>query len=204
MEFREKIKRKAASLFFQIGIKKVKMDTIAQELKVSKRTIYEYFRNKDSLIRETLDLIQDEQNEINKRILEESDNIIEAVLGLLKNGSELLAGINPRYYTDLQRLYPEIWNEKIRQSKFHSYQLILSLLKRGKDQGIYKKEIKEEIIARILLEQLYLLSDQDIFPSREFSISEIYENIIISMTRGVATQKGLDLLEKHQEAAKFK
>lgn len=202
MEFQEKIKREAASLFFQIGVKKVKMDTIAQNLKVSKRTLYENFKNKDSLIRETLDLIQDEQNSINNKILKESDNIIEAVLSLLKNGSELLAGINPKYFKDLQRLYPEIWDEKIRESKFHSYQLILNLLKKGKKQGIYRKDIKEEIIARILIEQLYMLSDQNIFPAKEFSITEVYENIIISMTRGVATQKGLDLLEEYQEAAK--
>ncbi len=202
MEFREKIKREAASLFFQIGVKKVKMDTIAQNLKVSKRTLYENFKNKDSLIRETLDLLHDEQNDINNKILEESDNIIEAVLSLLRNGSELLAGINPRYYKDLQRLYPEIWDEKVRQGKIDSYQLILNLLKRGKKQGIYRKDIKEEIIARILIEQLYMLSDQSIFPAKEFSITEVYENIIISMTRGVATQKGLDLLEEYQEAAK--
>lgn len=202
MEFREKIKREAASLFFQIGVKKVKMDTIAQNLKVSKRTLYENFKNKDSLIRETLDLLHDEQNDINNKILEESDNIIEAVLSLLRNGCELLAVINPRYYKDLQRLYPEIWHEKVSQGKIDSYQLILNLLERGKSQGIYRKDIKEEIIARILIEQLYMLSDQNIFPAKEFSITEVYENIIISMTRGVATQKGLDLLEEYQEAAK--
>jgi TetR/AcrR family transcriptional regulator, cholesterol catabolism regulator len=56
MGFREEIKREAIGLFFKMGVKNVRMDTIAQRLKVSKRTIYENFKNKDSLIREAIDL----------------------------------------------------------------------------------------------------------------------------------------------------
>ncbi len=201
MDFREEIKREAATLFFQLGVKKVKMDTIAQRLKVSKRTIYENFRNKDTLIRDTIDFVQKEQNDINKKILNESDNIIKAVLGLLKNGSELLSRINQLYYSDLQRLYPNIWDDKIKESKIHSCNLILELLKKGKREGIYRKDTNEEIIALILIQQLYMLSDQNVFPGTRFSISQVYENIIITMTRGLATAKGLKLLEDYQVQA---
>jgi TetR/AcrR family transcriptional regulator, cholesterol catabolism regulator len=201
MGFREEIKREAIGLFFKMGVKNVRMDTIAQRLKVSKRTIYENFKNKDSLIREAIDLSQKEQNEIHEKIVSESGNVIEAVLSLLKNGSEMLSGINPRYYADLQRLYPGIWNEKIRQSKLHSHQLIRDLLKKGIHEGIYREDINEEIISLILIEQLYMLLDEKILPTGEFSIVEVYENIIITMTRGLATPKGLKLLENYQQHA---
>lgn len=202
MDVREKILREASGLFFQMGIKRVKMDNIAQRLKISKRTIYENFKDKDSLIRETIDLNNKEQISLNNKILTESETIIEAVLTLLKNGSEMLSQINPGFYKDLQRLYPKIWKEKIQESKIHSHQLIMELLKKGKDQGIYMKYINEDIIALILIEQLFMLSDQSIFPASKFSIVEVYENIIISMTRGVATAKGLKLLEEYQHTKK--
>lgn len=198
MEIRERITRKAADMFIIMGIKRVKMDTIAQKLNISKRTIYDNFINKDALIRATIDLAQKEQNNINNKIIHNSENIIEAVLSLLKNGSDLLAGINPQYYTDLKRLYPDIWKENIEQSKEHSFKLILELLKRGKEEGIYRQEINEEIITLILTGQLYMLFEQKLFPAGKFSIVEVYENIIINMTRGVATNKGLELLEKHK------
>lgn len=204
MDPREKITRAATELYFKMGIKRVKMDTIAQKLNISKRTIYDNFRNKDSLIRTTIDLSQKEQNNINNKIINESENIIVAVLDILQNGSKLLDIINPQYFTDLKRLYPEIWEEKIEESKEHSYKLILDLLRKGKEQGVYRKEIKEEIFAIILIGQLYyLLYDQKIFPANKFSIVEVYENIIISMTRGLASQKGLSLLEKYQEIARY-
>ncbi len=199
MDVKERITRVAAEMFFTMGIKRVKMDTIAQKINVSKRTIYDIFRNKDSLIRATIDLSQKEQNDINNKIIDNSENIIDAVLSLLQNGSELLAGIDPQYYADLKRLYPDIWKEKIEKSKEYSFRLILELLKRGKDEGVYRQEINEEIITIILTGQLYMLSDQKLFPDKKFSIVEVYENIIINMTRGVATKKGLELLEKHNK-----
>ena len=201
MEVREKIIREAAELFLLKGVKKVKMDNIAKKIKVSKRTIYENFNNKDSLIRATIDLAQKEQLELNNMILSGSENIIEAVLALLKNGSEMLARINPDYFSDLKRLYPRIWKEKIEQSKVHSCKFILELLKEGKKQGFYRDDINEEIIALILIEQLSMLSDQKFFTDEKFSLVEIYENIIISMTRGVATGKGLELLEKYRQTS---
>jgi TetR/AcrR family transcriptional regulator, cholesterol catabolism regulator len=198
MEFNEEIKKEAIGLFFRMGVKKVKMDTIARRMKISKRTIYESFRDKETLITEAIDYLQSEQNEINNKILKESGNTIEAVLELLKNGSALLSKISPKYFQDLQRLYPKIWNEKIKKSKIHSYELIHCLLKKGTGEGIYRKDINEEIISLILIEQLYMLSDPHLFPGKKFPLGEIYENIILTMTRGLLTAKGLKLLEAYQ------
>lgn len=201
MEIRESIIREASGLFILMGVKKVKMDIVAKRLKISKRTIYENFKDKDSLIRATIDLFQQEQNEINKKILDDSENIIEAVLNLLKYGSEILGKINPKYYSDLQRLYPKIWKEKIEQNKVELCKFTLELLKKGKEQGLYRDDLNVEIIAHILIEQLTMLSDQRFIAGRKFSPVEIYENIVISMTRGIATVKGLELLEKYHPDA---
>ena len=194
---KDRIARKALEMFFRYGIKKVKMDNIAQSLNISKRTIYENYRNKDTLIRAAIDLSQKEYTDFSSAAISQYDNIIDAVLGHLKFGSELLASINPKYYDDLKRLYPVIWKEKIEESKVQSYKTILELLKKGKDQGIYRPDINEEIIAIIMTGQIYMLSDRIIFPRNRFSIVEVYENIVISMTRGVATSKGLALLDEH-------
>jgi TetR/AcrR family transcriptional regulator, cholesterol catabolism regulator len=197
MDFREIIIMVAGDLFLQQGVKDVTMDVIAKKLKVSKRTIYFYFKDKNALIKAAGDKAIKEQNALNNKIIQESDNTISAILALLKNGSQLLSTINPKYFTDLQRLYPGIWRENIQQSKIHSYKLILELLKQGKNEGNYRKEIKEEIIAFIFIEQLYMITDQRIFPPGKFSLVEVYENIIINMARGIATSQGLKLIETH-------
>jgi len=199
MDIREKIIAEAGKLFMTNGVKKIKMDTIAKKLMISKRTIYESFKNKDELIRETLDYEHRKHVDINNAIIERSDNIIEAVLLFLKTGSEILSQVNPDYFSDLKRLYPAIWKGKVQESKMYTFKLILGLLKKGKEQGIYLEDINEEIIALILIEQLFLISDQTVFPPSRYPITEVYENIIVSMTRGVATRRGLELLEKYRQ-----
>jgi TetR/AcrR family transcriptional regulator, cholesterol catabolism regulator len=202
MELRDEIKKEAIGLFFRTGVKKIKMDTIARKMKISKRTIYENFKDKETLIKEAIDFSQREQNEANKKILKESGNTIEAILGLLKIGSALLSSINPIYFQDLRRLYPKIWNEKINQSKSHSHEVIHSLLNKGIKEGIYRKNINEELISLILIEQLYMLSDSQIFP-KKFSIVELFENMILTMTRGLLTRKGLQLLESYLQNSHY-
>ncbi|MCU0359257.1 MAG: TetR/AcrR family transcriptional regulator [Bacteroidia bacterium] len=47
MEANEKILHTSLQMFFRYGIKHVTMDDIAKELGMSKKTIYQYFKEKD-------------------------------------------------------------------------------------------------------------------------------------------------------------
>ena len=63
-EIKEKILQLATTMFFQHGIRKVKMDDIANYLKISKRTLYELYQNKEDLLYEVF--VLNNQREIKK------------------------------------------------------------------------------------------------------------------------------------------
>jgi AcrR family transcriptional regulator len=50
MEPQEKILKSSLELFFKYGIKRVTMDDIAKELGMSKKTIYQFYKEKDDLV----------------------------------------------------------------------------------------------------------------------------------------------------------
>ena len=50
IDTRERIKQKAHDLFMQYGLRSVSMDDIANSLGMSKKTIYQYFADKDELV----------------------------------------------------------------------------------------------------------------------------------------------------------
>ncbi len=52
---RERIRQKADDLFMQLGTRNVSMDDIARELGMSKKTIYQYYSEKDELVNAVLD-----------------------------------------------------------------------------------------------------------------------------------------------------
>jgi TetR/AcrR family transcriptional regulator, cholesterol catabolism regulator len=50
MEMKERIQQKANDLFRRYGVKSITMDEIAAQLGASKKTIYQYFSDKDELV----------------------------------------------------------------------------------------------------------------------------------------------------------
>lgn len=173
------------------------MEVISKKLNISKRKIYLYFKNKNTLIKATCDKFRTEQNDINNTILLNSDNAIDAVAGFLTNGTRLLSEINPCYFADLKRLYPKIWRDTVKQSKINTYDLVLRLLTRGQQERIFMKSINIDIIARVIIEQLYMITDEAIYPPEGFFAAEVYKSILVSMIRGITTKKGLQLFEEY-------
>ena len=50
MEVQDRIKQRADELFRRYGIRSVTMDEIAAQLGISKKTIYQYYTDKDQLV----------------------------------------------------------------------------------------------------------------------------------------------------------
>jgi AcrR family transcriptional regulator len=50
MEQRDRIQEKANEMFMRYGIRSVSMDDIAGQLGMSKKTLYQYFSDKDELV----------------------------------------------------------------------------------------------------------------------------------------------------------
>ncbi len=79
-------------MFLTLGFKSVAMDDIANELGISKKTIYQHYGTKDDLVRattiylfETISAGIDEICAVNKNPIEELFEIKEYVLRNLKN-----------------------------------------------------------------------------------------------------------------------
>ncbi len=186
----------ATRLFLANGIRNIRMDDIASEMSISKRTIYEQLVNKDNLIRYSLDNLIRKQREASDTILGANNNVVEAIIAFLKKGNEILLSINPLFFKDLKRYYPEIWEEMVRRNNQSNYQTTRELLARGVKEGFYRKEININLVARIFVEQLNIFSNHEFFSSGEFSVTEVFNNLVINYTRGIATPEGVKLIDE--------
>src|SRR4051812_9298045 len=90
-----RIKEKAHELFMRYGLRSVSMDDIANGLGMSKKTIYQYYADKDELV---LGVIDDELTR-NKRVCEldreRSDNAIHEIFLAMDMVVELFSSMNP-------------------------------------------------------------------------------------------------------------
>ena len=95
------------SLFFKYGIKSISVDDITHNLGISKKTFYQFFNNKEDVIKViSKDFIN--QNLLkNREIIEDNTNVIEKILKIYKHLLEEFHTCNPRFLYDIKK-YPQI------------------------------------------------------------------------------------------------
>lgn len=196
MNVKERIVSEAAAMFIRNGIKSITMDDIACNLGVSKRTIYELFKDKNELLTECLEHHISINMSENLKILAESQNMIEAMLKFLKRGTEAMEEINFSFFTDLQKYHPKVFKDIVVANRHKNIDFTMSMLQRGIDEGVFRNNIKTELVAIMLREQIDLMSKPDIFPYSKYSRSEVFTSIVINFTRGISTPKGTELMDE--------
>ncbi|UZO81306.1 TetR/AcrR family transcriptional regulator [Aquimarina sp. ERC-38] len=192
---REKIIEKANDLFLNFGFKSITMDDLASEMGISKKTIYTHFQNKTKLVEATtdhtfcairtgIDTILEEKREP----IEELFTIKAFVINHLKNEKA-----SPQY--QLQKYYPKIY-ATLKKKQFEVMQdCVIENLNRGIANGVFLKHINIEFISRIYFMGMNSIKDQDMFPNKQFEVAELQQNYLEYHIRGIATNKGLQILD---------
>jgi hypothetical protein len=192
MDIRNKIIDSAGKLFVENGIKLVTMDMIAQSMGISKRTIYENFKDKDDLLSNFLvkSMIQHKGELI--RIMGESKNVIEALFNFGTYNKDSMAGINPLFFKDLKKYHSDIHSKVINNGEVRNHELTYTVLKRGQNEGIFIREIDLEI-ANLFIH--YMMGFFDVVGDEtKCKVSKILTSVHLPYLRGICTEKGKDLL----------
>lgn len=79
VELRERIITAATEAFTSKGIKSITMDDIAAALGISKRTLYEVFSDKESLLKECILKAQADRDKYLQKVFEQSHNVLEVI-----------------------------------------------------------------------------------------------------------------------------
>ena len=199
MDIKDRIIEEATEMFFRSGIKAITMDDIARELGISKRTIYELFRDKEELLRECLIYYDNKFDEEFELIEMESDNAVSEVIGLIKIGIYALKTVNPIMVTDMKKYHYNIYKDVLKVSQNKRVKQIRTILRRGIQQKLFRDNIDLEAVSILLNTQLQIVSDDNVFPEKHFSRVVVFENVVINFFRGISTQKGIELIDRYFE-----
>ena len=172
------------------------MDDIAASIGISKRTVYETFKDKTELVHTCLKRLMQVQDKKNQEIISGSANVIEAIFLFMQEGIKAMNAINPVFFVDMKKYYLPIWKLLHDENKEKAYRMTHTMLRKGVNEGLFRKDINISIVSKLFHEQANLVSDDHIFPREEFVLSEVYQNLIINFTRGISTNKGIDIIDK--------
>ena len=105
MEIREKIIEEALSQFLTYGIRNVTMDRIAANIGISKRTVYEIFKDKTELIHTCIKELRQKHEERNHEIISSSRNVIDTIFTFMREGIKNMSSINPVFFMDMKKFW---------------------------------------------------------------------------------------------------
>ncbi len=198
MDYTNRIAEEAESLFMRYGIRAVTMDRIAHELGMSKRTIYEKFSDKDSLLEYVIRRKADKQKEIFYHLMNESDNVIEVIFKILETAFDQMSGMNPSYMMDIKKYHHRVYDAVCKRGELRNSELSLAILKRGVGEGVFRDEINIEIVNEGIHGFIDSAHSSDIFHGNRFSRMEIFDNLLFNYMRGISTEEGVIFLEQYR------
>jgi AcrR family transcriptional regulator len=199
METKTRILHGAEELFFKYGIKSVTMDDIAKHLAISKKTIYQFFEDKNELV-ETLMSVALKKDECEfKQIQTDSENVIVEVFNMMKHMGNMFSKINPNIFYDLQKYHPNAW----KQFKVFKHECMAKMvegsIERGIKEGLVRTDINAKVIARLRIEEVEMGLNPEIFPPDKFKMLDVQLAMIDHFLHGICTLKGHKLINKYKE-----
>lgn len=175
------------------------MDDISRHLAVSKKTIYQYFKDKDYLV----DRLTHQTLKVNEcefdRIQNQQNDPIAEIMEMMKHVKMMFSRMNPNLFYDMMRYHPSSWQ----RFKVFKEQKMLSMveanLQRGMQMGLYREDLNYKVIARLRMEQITLAMNPDAFPPDKFSHVDVQMQILTHFLYGVCTLKGHKLINKYRQ-----
>lgn len=186
----------ASGLFILKGIKNVTIDEIARHLKMSKKTIYQYFPSKSLLVNSCVSSVL---NFKRKEILQVFDLNLDPITEMLELGKlneETFRMFSKNVLKDLRNFYPEAWFLIEEFKEKDVFPQLLDNLNAGILQGIYRENIQANIVAYIYIGLLDSAMMQHSILKTEISLDEVYKEHLKMHMYSICSENGRDTLEK--------
>jgi AcrR family transcriptional regulator len=194
---RTEITVSAFEQFRQYGFKNVTMDDIARNIGVSKKTLYEQFKDKDELVLETVKYMLAKNQEEIENAFKSAKNAVEQIIAILFIMERMVRGMNLVCYVDLTRHYPAAYKYLQEHKESFLFQCISENLRQGIHEGLYRADIDVEIISRFRMESALIVFQNNIFPQEKYDTVTVNNQIFANYMYGIASLSGHKLITKY-------
>jgi TetR/AcrR family transcriptional regulator, cholesterol catabolism regulator len=192
---KQQIIEKSLIAFMQRGFKAVTVDEIAALNNISKKTLYELFKDKDAIVCEAVSAFNCNLEEHQLEIIRSSQNAVEEVALIMQMIENKLKQMNINCFMDLQKYYPQALNNFAQNKQVH-IEMLLANIKRGVKEGLYRKNLSIELIANLRMETMFHFLTTPTAMNR-FSFVEMQLHQIQLFLYGICTIKGHELIDKY-------
>ena len=195
----ERIKQTAHGLFMQFGLRSVSMDDIANSLGISKKTIYQFYQDKDALVEDVIASIIEHNQFCCQKDREGSMNAIHEIFLAMDFMMEIFKSMNPSLVFDMQKYYPGAFLKFSEHKNNYMQGMIKTNILRGIEEELYREDLQVEILSRFRVESMMLPFNPDFQSKVKFNLAVIEEELILHFLFGMVSLKGYKMAIKYQQ-----
>jgi TetR/AcrR family transcriptional regulator, cholesterol catabolism regulator len=198
----EKIVDTSFNLFKSLGFRAVTVEYLCAQLRISKKTFYQYFENKeevvDLVVSNMISQIMDECREA----IQDSSNAIDEIFLSLAFANKDLQDMNPIFLHDLSKYHNESYDKfMVHFHEFH-HDVIEKNIRRGVQEGLYRDGLNIEILTKFRLHTIFMCFDQNIFPKEKFNLLDVTHQLLENFLFGIATKEGFNTIQEYKKKYK--
>jgi AcrR family transcriptional regulator len=125
------------------------MDEVARHCNVSKKTIYQYFPDKDSLVKTIMERHMAEDVCQIDRLLAQELSALEEVLKISEFMKKDMLEIHPSVLFDLKKYHSSAYEVFEKHRDGHFMQVVSQNLRKGIEEGVYRANIDVRLFSRL-------------------------------------------------------
>jgi len=191
---KDKIIKKATDMFLKLGFKSVTMDDIACEMCISKKTIYKYFSNKESLIEEGTEVVHQKIHSMMDEVMAQNHNAIAENFQMREMFKQMFQSFDQSPAYQLKKHYPEIYEKMMANEIEDCSHMFRQNIEKGIKEGLYRKETDVEAAVKFYYTLIFSINENTMLEKDAY---ELEAKALEYHTRAIATAKGIVELEEH-------
>lgn len=178
-------------LFFQFGFSRVTMDELAQELGVSKKTLYKYFTSKEDLLRAIFQRFSTNAGCMHDALEQENmESYVAGIHGFVEHMSGIMSRISQQFARDLLRNAPHIWDELLDWRRNAIDRMFVELMTAGQRIHAVRMDMTPNEISETYRVVIDSVLHPEMLSSGVYNAATIYRTIIQLMFYGILTTEG--------------
>ncbi len=186
----EQIIKATAKLFMKYGIRSVTMDEVAKELTISKKTLYQFFKDKTDLVNYVVEFMGD-KSDISHCGEDKNLNAVEKHISVYNKVSAILTNANPSFEYDLQKYYPKQFKKMIKTRRNSMFEKMKRDLQQGVDEGFFRADMDVEKVAILNLIRIESIKDNEIIEKYNLKLIDMIQEFFDYHLHAIATEKGI-------------
>jgi len=183
-------------IFRRYGTEAAPAEELAAALQLSVSELNTRYADRSTLVHQVMQADIERQKREHAEVFQQYPTAVERLYALIQLGLRDMTDVAPSFISDLQR-YPRTWEMLMDNLNEYSAPQTQQLLNEGIRQRLFRSDINIQLVSKILVEQLNMLINPQIFPPERYNLAEVFRSIFLYYVRGLCTEEGARIAANH-------